>query len=168
MIQKPFHCLFIAALLLLAACGKDLPPEPGAGEQPPVAQNFDTLDARIEPAEQISVDTKTSYDSEVGKFIWSEGDQIAIHYSNGEYVTGTLEADGTEGYKKVSVTAPEGKTRDYYAVYPATAAVADNYGNPALQVTFPASYDISAIVNGSGLQPTVDEWTEVFISIPMG
>ena len=24
------------------------------------------------------------------------------------------------------------------------------------------------IVNGSGLQPTVDEWTEVFISIPMG
>ena len=129
------------AVLLLSGCELEQAPE---WDEPA------PLSAGIEPSAEVTADTKTSYDSEVGKFIWSEGDQIAIHYSNGEYVTGTLEADGTEGYKKVSVTAPEGKSRDFYAVYPATAAVADNYGNPVLQVTFPASYDISAIVNGSG------------------
>ena len=129
------------AALLLSGCELEQAPE---WDEPA------PLTAGIEPSAEVTADTKTSYDSEVGKFIWSEGDQIAIHYSNGEYVTGTLEADGTEGYKKVSVTAPEGKSRDFYAVYPATAAVAANYGNPTLQVTFPANYDISAIVNGSG------------------
>lgn len=125
------------AALLLGGCTR----EP-AGE---FAGGPSELTACIEGARS---GTKTSYDSDgaKGEFLWNEGDKIAVHLSNGVYVT--AEVDPTTG--KVSVSGPAGTTRDRYAVYPATAADTDNYGDPTLQVNYPASYDISDIVAGTG------------------
>ena len=100
--------------------------------------------ARIEGG----TDTKVSFDSTEGKFAWTEGDEIAIWFTNG--TAGNFEnvpvnpANGS-----VIASATSGTHRDLYAIYPATAAVAANYGNPTLQVTLPASYDITDIVAGN-------------------
>lgn len=142
------------AALLLGSCGKEMPvadievPQNVIDVQNPT--DTETLIARIEPAGEISVTTKTSYDSVEGKFSWSEDDGIAIHYNSGGYAIGTVKASGT-----VSVTAPAtGAQRDYYAVYPYGAAtypssVADNYGNPDLQVYYPTNYDLTETVDGN-------------------
>lgn len=98
------------------------------------------LTARIEGAV-----TKTSYDSIEGKFAWTEGDEIALHYTTGGYTTYAV--NPTDGSVNAAATATN--YRNYYAIYPATAAVADNYGNPTLQVTLPNSYDITDIVAGN-------------------
>ena len=85
-------------------------------------------------------DTRTDFDSYVGKFAWSEGDQIAIHLSDGTFYA--TEVNAETGAFACSTTPS--KKRDAYAIYPAAAADADNYGSPTLNVVLPAEYDISA------------------------
>ena len=125
------HALLCAALLL-SGCER---------EQAPAWEKPAELTARIEGADP---GTKTSYDSEgaVGTFVWNDGDEIAIHYNDGAYATHAVAP--TTGAVNAPSTAQ--RYRDYYAVYPATAAVAGNYGNPTLQVSLPDSYDISGTV----------------------
>ncbi|MBR1698676.1 MAG: hypothetical protein IJ714_02695 [Bacteroidales bacterium] len=121
-------------VLLLASCDKESATiYPGA------------VSVRIEGAAAVS--TKTSYDGNdsVGEFFWDVDDQIAVHYSSGGYTTLTV----NHQTGAVNAASTQGNYRDYYAVYPATAAVASHYGNPNLRLTLPASYDISAIVSGS-------------------
>lgn len=97
--------------------------------------------------------TRTSYDSVEGKFAWNGGDEIAIHYSNGSYET--LAVNPTDGSVQAQASTATHQ-RDYYAVYPASAADAANYGNTALKVTLPNSYDISDIVSGTATGKTSD------------
>ena len=158
------------AVLMPAGCGKqplddiDTPQDVidaknPADVAPDVTPGTETLTVSIEPSGSIA--TKTTYDSVDGKFAWSEGDWIAIHYSNGEYVRGTIQADGTEGSKVVTVTPPANATRDYYALYPygmlynssvrLDTDMTDNYGNPDLYVQFLSGcYDLVETMGGYG------------------
>ena len=84
--------------------------------------------------------TRTDFDSYVGKFAWSDGDQIAIHLSDGTFYSTAVNAETGE----FTCSTTSSKQRDAYAVYPATAADATNYGSPTLKVTLPAEYNISS------------------------
>ena len=89
----------------------------------------------VQPGEE----TRTSFDGGTGKFRWSEGDRIAIHMSTGYFTE--AEIDYRTGFFSCPTT--ESRRRDFYAVYPASIAVEGAYGNPDLDVTLPAEYDIS-------------------------
>ena len=84
--------------------------------------------------------TRTAFNETTGRFAWTEGDELAFHLSNGEYVAAPI--DPATG--KVKLYLPVGVTRDNYAVYPASSIVdeAAEIGN--MKVTLPNSYDISA------------------------
>ena len=134
---------FYKYTLLAATLSLVLPGACDKGPEPPLGHTVIT--ARIEGA---APQAKTSYDSDgpYGEFVWSPGDKIAVHYSDGAYVD-TISVNPANGELKAPSTAQ--RYRDCYAVYPAAAAVAANYGNPDLQVNLPAGYDISAIVAGT-------------------
>ena len=145
--NKPNYILLLAAAGLCACSQMEpLTPETGEGR----------LTARIEGA---APDTKTSYDSgirdpRVGDLVWNEGDQVAIHFSDGSYqnvavenIGGTVNDPAVCEFRAPSTAA---RYRDCYAVYPASAADPANYGNPTLKLTLPDSYDISDIVAGTG------------------
>lgn len=124
-INKSF--LFLTtAVLLTTGCARE--------ESSTPAIETDTLFARIEGAYA----TRTSIDDEEGKFSWADGDELAIHYSNGSY--GTYQINPANG--SFVTATPSGVIRDKFAVYPAASAVSAYPGNP-LRVSFPASYDIS-------------------------
>lgn len=124
-INKSF--LFLTtAVLLTTGCARE--------ESSTPAIETDTLFARIEGAYA----TRTSIDDEEGKFSWADGDELAIHYSNGSY--GTYQINPANG--SFVTATPSGVIRDKFAVYPAASAVSAFPGNP-LKVSFPASYDIS-------------------------
>lgn len=125
----------ILALLLLSACQKDVP------------RGTETLRVMVEGEEATA--TKTTYHNDTGAFLWTDGDQIALHYSNGDYAPVTVDAATGE----VLAALYSSRQRDYYAVYPSSAAVPSNYGDPTLEVTLPGSYDISAIVAGTASTP---------------
>ena len=130
--NKPNYILFLALAVMLCACKRE------------ESLRQESLTARVESAAL----TKTSYDSDdaVGEFTWTDGDELALCFSDGTYTTAAIE-DTATGELKATSTAT--RYRDYYAVYPASAADAANYGNPTLKVKLPDSYDISDIVSGS-------------------
>lgn len=107
----------------------------GCRQEEPSLAEPDLLTVRIEVPDP---DTKTSFDNVTGKASWTSGDEIALHYSDGNYYSFSVNAtDGT-----VVASSTSSRSRNYYAVYPADAADADNYGNTTLKVTLPDSYDI--------------------------
>ena len=126
-----FSLSTLALLTFLAGCSKE-------ADNPVGLDTEGGLLALIEPDTQ----TKTNYDSIEGKFVWAEGDQVAIHYNDGSYKTVAVNA--STGI----LNAPNPTLRDYFAVYPASVADAADYGNSALRITLPDSYDISDIVSG--------------------
>ena len=134
----------IKAFLLLSLCTTIFS---GCQQEGITQSGEETLTAYIE-----GTGTKTSYDSIEGKFIWSAGDQIAIHFTT----TGFATYDVNPENGAVSVSSSVANQRDYYAIYPASAAVADNYGNPSLSVTLPSEYDISDIIAGAEGNPGAD------------
>ena len=112
-----------SALLLLAGC----------------TMEKDTFTAKSKSSglrAVIEQDTRVSFDA-TGKFGWDEGDQIAVYVGSAfetvtvEYQTGEFKVEGSGD-------------RSFYAVYPASAAPADN---SALTVTIPDSYDISSVTD---------------------
>ena len=121
----------LALLTFLAGCSKE-------ADNPVGLETEGGLLALIEPDTQ----TKTNYDSVEGKFVWAEGDQVAIHYNDGSYKTVAVNASTG------MLNAPNPTSRDYFAVYPASVADAADYGNSALRITLPDSYDISDVVSG--------------------
>lgn len=131
-----FFPLAACLLLLAAACTKVAQPYPSL------------LQLRVEGV--AASETKTSYDSEgaVGEFLWDTGDKIAVHYSTGSYENKEV-STAASTYGTVNAPSTASKKRNCYAVYPAEAAVAGNYGNPTLQVKLRSSYDIKSIVDGS-------------------
>ena len=83
--------------------------------------------------------TRTSFDNTTGVFSWSDGDEIAFHLSNGEYIVAPIDPETS----KVRLYIPEGVTRDEFAVYPASTIVTDHAEKGDMQLTLPDPYDIS-------------------------
>ena len=156
----------ITLLAALVACTKEVIDEREYNTQAPVQQLTED-GTMVELTARIAPSTKVDFDSELGRFSWSEmGDEISVHVTNGtRLVEGEEVVMSPAGYRK-GVVAPasegdivldddqneirkfyfvlsEGQQRDYYAVYPASAVDEENYGNPDLKINLPASYEIS-------------------------
>ena len=102
-------------------------------------------------------DTRASYDNTQGKFAWDEGDQIAIHFNDGHYETYEVTPNAGDPSVGTVTTTPTGtmsNVRDFYAVYPASSAVATATGDTAPKVSLPSSYDISDVVSGTSGRTT--------------
>ena len=131
--------IIAGAALCIAACSREEPAGAPGGREA-------VLRAWI-----VNEETRTGFDSHVGKFAWSEGDRIAIHLSDGTFHS--TEVNPETGAFTCSTTPT--KKRDAYAIYPASAADAANYGSPTLNVILPAEYDIA------------DEPSSIFAPVPM-
>ena len=114
-------------LACLAACNK----EQNAGNDP--------AQGGRQYAYIVNEETRTDFDSYVGKFAWTDGDRIAIHLSDGTFYETAV--DPETGAFACSTTPT--KKRDAYAIYPAAVRDASNYGSPTLNVVLPAEYDIT-------------------------
>ena len=84
-------------------------------------------------------ETRTDFDSFVGKFTWTEGDKIAIHLTDGTF----YETPVNPETKVFTSSTTSTKQRNLYAIYPASVRDNDNYGDPNLNVVLPDSYDIT-------------------------
>ena len=133
-----FLALAAAAALALVSCNKEI----DSGDRQEVIDPdcpegcyVEVLDVSF-PA---SLTTRTAFNEETGRFAWSEGDELAFHLSNGEYISAPI--DPATG--KVKLYLPIGVERNNYAVYPASAAVEGAAAIGNMQVTLPDAYDIS-------------------------
>lgn len=140
--KKRLYLFFAVALACLAtACVEDI-------------QNETTTDegSKMVTEKIMAVNgdsnTKAAVDADA-KFTWSAGDQIAVHVSDGKYYTTNALAAGGSNTASFSVTYPEGKTRDAFAIFPASIVSEDaaNYGqsDASLDVTLPASYTLAQV-----------------------
>ena len=100
--------------------------------------------------------TRTAFNETTGRFAWTEGDELAFHLSNGEYVAAPI--DPATG--KVKLYLPVGVVRDNYAVYPADAVVDEAAAVGNMQVTLPDSYDISANPNTDYVPTRLVAWND--------
>ena len=133
-----FNFLSFAAVAALTAisCNKELEtPAVGTDDACPEGYYVEELTA-VYPRDP---ETRTAFNETTGRFAWTEGDELAFHLSNGEYVAAPI--DPATG--KVKLYLPVGVTRDNYAVYPADAVVDDAAVVGNMKVTIPNSYDIS-------------------------
>ena len=102
-------------------------------------------------------ETRTAFNETTGRFAWTEGDELAFHLSNGEYVAAPI--DPATG--KVKLYLPVGVTRDNYAVYPASAVVDEAAAIGNMKITVPDTYDISADPNTDYVQTAFCEKVNV-------
>ena len=140
---------FIFGMILLAAvaCNKETfdnnsALQPGEGE----------TSVRLS-GEIASTSTRVEFDDIYGQFVWSSAnDEIAVHVSEGKRGDKVFVPNG---YKIASVVPndpastcdfffvmSEGQKRDFYAVYPASVADEENFGDTDLKVTLPSEYEI--------------------------
>ena len=138
--------LYLAALAMFtAACSnEDEFAQEGIKPSPEVKMITETIKASNgdnTPATRAAIDANAD-------FTWSEGDQIAVHVSDGKYYTTSGLAAGGGEYADFTVSYPEG-ARDAFAVYPASIVTANaaNYGQSGhtLDVTLPASYTLAQV-----------------------
>lgn len=101
-------------------------------------------------------ETRTAFNETTGRFAWTEGDELAFHLSNGEYVAAPI--DPATG--KVKLYLPVGVTRDNYAVYPASAVVDEAAAIGNMKVTLPDTYDISADPNTDFVPTPLVAWND--------
>ena len=134
---------FLSAVLLLGT---------GCQREFPGMETDDNLTIRIADAE---LNTKTSYDSHDGKFAWDAGDQVALYFSDGYFYNYTVELNGSDrSVATILASSARGKTREGFAVYPASAAKMSQAGD--LQVEMPDAYDVSDIIAGNNSGLTTD------------
>lgn len=104
-----------------------------------------------------SAATKATISEADASFAWTEGDDVAVHISNGKYVytsdegasaahiTDVIHADNAS----FTVAYEGGYSRDAFAVFPSTLVAKDaaNYGQEghALDVTLPAAYTLAQV-----------------------
>ena len=128
-----------------------------------VACTSESLEKDVTPmvTETISgtygLSTKATIADADASFKWSEGDNLAIHVSNGDshkyvFTYGKGGASAAAASASFSVTYDSGYSRDAFAVYPSTivsecATAKTNYGQSGsqLDVTLPASYTLSQV-----------------------
>ena len=134
-----FNFLSFAAIAAMTAisCNKEIEtPAVGTDDACPEGYYVEELTA-VYPHDP---ETRTAFNETTGRFAWTEGDELAFHLSNGEYVAAPI--DPATG--KVKLYLPVGVTRDNYAVYPASAIVDDAAAIGNMKITVPDTYDISA------------------------
>lgn len=104
-----------------------------------------------------SAATKATISEADASFAWTEGDDVAVHISNGKYVytsdegasaahiTDVIHADNAS----FTVAYEGGYSRDAFAVFPSTLVAKDaaNYGQEGhtLDVTLPAAYTLAQV-----------------------
>ena len=133
-----FNFLSFAAIavMTMVSCNKEIEtPDYGADPACPEGYYVEELTA-VYPHDP---ETRTAFNETTGRFAWTEGDELAFHLSNGEYVAAPI--DPATG--KVKLYLPVGVTRDNYAVYPAASIVDDAAEIGNMKVTLPNTYDIS-------------------------
>lgn len=81
--------------------------------------------------------TRLSVSDDTGLISCTEGDQVAVHTTAGEYKTCAVNVSKST----VPVPLGSGESRDGFAVYP--ASVIANNSASEVQVTYPDSYDLS-------------------------
>ena len=146
--------LYVPALILLAvSCEKE--------ENLPAFEENDPVSKVEMITETVSGsrgdDTKATIGNSTPTFAWTDGDDVAVHISNGKYVYtsdegahGATITDVIHSENAVfSVVYEAGYSRDAFAVYPSTlvAKNAANYGQEgySLDVTLPGSYQLAQV-----------------------
>ncbi|MBR5180583.1 MAG: hypothetical protein IKW90_17545 [Lachnospiraceae bacterium] len=137
--------IYTAILATIAtACSKIENETIQKGENPDsdVVMITEKVSANVNPSSKADIDADA-------KFTWSTGDQLAVHVSDGKYYTTTALVSGGSNTAEFSVTYPDGKSRDAFAIYPASivAESAANYGQSgtSLDVTLPSSYTLAQV-----------------------
>ena len=126
--------LYVAAALLLAACSREVLPEPAQPEENQEAKTYTvTLTASFDPETRLSISESS------GSGLWAATDEIAIFTRNGNLVKGTIK-DGDHNINNSKFTF-EIETGDAIedgaiAYYPYSIAVAGNSNQIRLPDTF--------------------------------
>jgi hypothetical protein len=117
--------------------------------------------------------TKATIADTDASFSWTKGDNIAVHVSNGTYVStadeGASGASVSAASAQFKVIYEAGCHRDYYAIYPSALvsdpAVAANYGQAeaTLDVKLPSSYTLAEVSGTTSPCPMIatnsdDSW----------
>ena len=137
--MKKVHFFVLAAIAAMTAisCNKEIEtPAVGTDAACPEGYYVEELTA-VYPRDP---ETRTAFNETTGRFAWTEGDELAFHLSNGEYIAAPI--DPATG--KVKLYLPVGVTRDNYAVYPAASIVDDAAEIGNMKVTLPDIYDITS------------------------
>ena len=143
--------IYMAALVMLAvACNNEDNPflsgneNNGTGEVKMITETITATSGDANGTTRADVDA-------YAKFTWSKYDKIAVHVSDGKYYTTDALAEGEGGSNSAdfSVSYPEGKVRDGFAIFPASivAPESENYGQEGrtLDVTLPSSYTLAEV-----------------------
>ena len=171
MIDTMKRILYIAAALLLAACSREVLPEPIPQEEnKDVKTRLITLTASFDP------ETRLTFSSTSGDGYWSSDDEIALFTSNGNLVKGTIK-DGdyniTNSRFTFEIAADDAIDENSIAYYPYSIAVA---GNPN-QIRLPDAFNnatvqfrnvpMKAVVNNTGTDLCFKHLASmVIVSIP--
>ena len=141
--------LYIPVMILLAvSCEKEdmLPSLEGNEPASQVEMVTETISG------SLGIATKSTISDVDASFAWTEGDNVAVHISNGNYsfTTDGAEIDAVESFKASFTVAYEaGYSRNAFAVYPSTIVAKDalNYGQEGhtLDVTLPDSYTLAQV-----------------------
>lgn len=141
--------LYIPVMILLAvSCEKEdmLPSLEGNVPASQVEMVTETISG------SLGIATKSTISDVDASFAWTEGDNVAVHISNGNYsfTTDGAAIDAVESSKASFTVAYEaGYSRNAFAVYPCTivAKNAANYGQEdhTLDVTLPDSYTLAQV-----------------------
>lgn len=148
-----FALLAATSVIALVSCNKEIvTPDVGVDPACPEGYYVEELTA-VYPHDP---ETRTAFNETTGRFAWTEGDELAFHLSNGEYVAAPI--DPATG--KVKLYLPVGVTRDNYAVYPASSIVDDAAEIGNMKVTIPNTYDISADPNTDYVPTPLVAWND--------
>ena len=127
--------IYLAAVLLLAACSRETLPETIEIVENPEAKTYTvSLQATFDPETRLSFDI-----SNQGAAKWDQSDKVALFTLNGNRVIGDIRGDFNEDSPTFTFTIEDGDKIDEGATvyYPASIAVK---GHPD-QIVLPASYD---------------------------
>lgn len=145
------HITYIALLsIMMTACNKN---ESTPVTEPDQDNTIKMVTETIQAANEDGTPTRASVDTDA-RFSWTEGDQIAVHVSDGKYyISETLAPGEYNGCADFSVTYPENKSRDAFAIYPAdiVAEYTTEYGQSGseLMVTLPDAYKINEVASNT-------------------
>lgn len=127
--------IYLAAVLLLAACSRETLPETIEIVENPEAKTYSvSLRATFDPETRLSFDI-----SNQGAAKWDQSDKVALFTLNGNMVIGDIRGDFNEDSPTFTFTIEDGDKIDEGATvyYPASIAVKGHSD----QIVLPASYD---------------------------
>ena len=146
--------LYIAAALLLAACAREVLPEPAQPEETQEAKTYTvTLTASFDPETRLSISESS------GSGLWAATDEIALFTRNGNLVKGTLkDGDHNINNSKFTFEIETGDAIEDGAVayYPYSIAVEGNsnqirlpdaFNSPSVQFM---NIPMKAVVSNNG------------------